>query len=248
MEAAFQRRLGQAERLDGVDQGFLGSFGCVRDGPGEAGKADDFRGQVMHGDGAPEGIGAATSGYCPERLALIEIACRPVADPLIDHGLPVDAAYLACHHGDGRQRPSRRPILMHCLFQHGDRFWAHRCRRYLERFDKVIIGQFAALVTLPIPVAWHGQLDAGDTPQPRRGDSQRFARLTEERIDRNARGQRPERRDGARCAVCSSHDRFGAGKWGLVCSHQHEVSLILERHDGLRTDQPPIIRSSMALT
>ncbi len=219
VEAALQRRLGQAERLDGVDQGGVGAFGCVRDGVGEPDKADDFGGQVMQGGGAPRGIGAAPLGRGPECLALIEIVCRPVADPLIDHGRPVDAAGLACQHGDGRQRLSLGRLGLHRLFQRGNRFWAQRCRRRLKRFGQVVVGQFVALVALPIPVARHGQPDAGDPPQPCSGDSQRFPRLAQERIDSDARGQRPKRRNGARRAMCGSHDRFLAGKWGLGCSH-----------------------------
>ncbi len=92
----------------------------------------------------------------------------------------------------------------------------------------------------------HRHRDAGGPGEPCGRLSERLPGLAEEGIDRDVRGERPQRRDRPRRLVGRRLHRLGEGE-RFVEYVRHLVRL---RFDQVRprVDQPPISRSNTALT
>ncbi len=224
VEITVQRVLRKSQASDAVDDCVFGIGWRIRHIPCETCQAGDFRGQIVGRDDPPGAVGTTGPADRPERLALVEIARCPVTDAFVDDAGPVDRGCVAGQLGDRGDRLRGRARGCDGVSERGQARRAQRGRRVLQGRPQIVFGDFAGLEPFCVPMPRHGDGDTGRASQSRRRHFQGLAGLAEEGVDRNAGGERPQRRDGA-CRTLGGGDdhivgqghRHGGGRRG----HQH---------------------------
>ena len=202
----------------------------------------------MHRTLPPRAIGPAPFGRGPKRLTAIEVNCRPEADPVGDHGLPVPARRTAGELCDGGNALRRGSGLIGSTLQAID---IHPVQRIDSQCSfQIRVGDRAVRDTLRKPRPWHDDPRTGHPPQTGRTCRQSLVRLPEKRVDGDAGGQGPDRRDHPHGAVGCTENIHGGGSLGRIRTRgkvSHVTSLFVSVVLVKAVRQPPTIRSAMAL-
>ena len=207
VETGVERGVGEAKPVARARDQPERIHGDLRDVQREAREARDLRREIVRGHGAPRGIGAVCiARRGPQRLAFVEMAGCPGADALCDQPRPVDARHVGREIGDRGQRDRRRQVARGRLLQCREIGRPQMRRRVGPGREKVGVGDRTGLDLRAIGRARQGDGGTGHAREPRTGGGEILAALAEEGIDRDARGQRPGRRDRQRRAIGCRRD------------------------------------------
>jgi hypothetical protein len=241
VEVGLQRLLRQAERGHRLPLGLVGGVGALAYELRETLEARDLRRQVMGRVLPPGVIGSPPPRRGPERLTLVEIACRPMAEALVDDARPVDAGGFGGKPRDGGLRLG----LVH-LFGPGHRLdpvevEPLRIGAGRDGVENILIGDRAVLDAGLVDLARHGHRHPRHAAQPCAGLGQRLARLAEIGVHRDRGGERPDRRDRASRGVAGGGDRLHGKCLG------HVENSLTSVQDARLIDQPRSSLSKIAL-
>ena len=210
----------------------------------EARQAGDLRRQVMGRHGAPGGVGARLAGRRPERLALVEVGPRPRRRTAPRSGRSSRCRRPARR---GRRRSAAARATGRPLggpLQRGQVARPRARRRRRQGRGEVFVGDRARRRCAPGTRRAASSRGAPATRARRAPVSARLSlRLAEERVDRDARCERPERGDGAHRRVDRPRKprRPGARRgWSLSWPWDPPSGSVSARG---RSDQPPRRRS-----
>ena len=167
----------------------------------------------------------AALGDRPQRLTFVKITSRPNADPIRHNLGPVRTGDVLHQFGNRRQRfgGGLRP---------GRRFaQCRRCGRLvavkrIQRELHIHIGDLSGTDLRQIILPGQRHANACGTLHPGGGHSKALARLTQERVHRNAGRQGPKRRDLAGCCIGGLTQR-SIGYHRCILFHKHDPGLSL---------------------
>ncbi len=183
-EVALAGGLGHAKGVAGAPDCCCCRRGLARDPQAEAPQPGDLGREVMRGEGAPGFIGAGGGGLWPHRLAQIEMAGGPGADPVGDEAGPVGAGGLSAEGRHARQGSDGGRVERQGGLDLGH---AQPIRLVGDGGSEVSRRDLSGLPTLSVEAARHRHRDAAGPCQPSARLWQRLMRQPEEGVDRDAK-------------------------------------------------------------